>query len=149
MCHCANETMKYKNTLILFLFIAILVSISSCGEKKLADVIVGEWKVEKVEFPEMDIAESIIESFRDEMLSSIYTFNEDGKFELKSGLIPMGAIGKWRLKEETKELYIEYSAMEKEFKSTYEIELVDENKIIFRQKFGGDLGEMEATLVKK
>lgn len=140
--------MKNKYTSILILFFLILLVFSSCGNKKLSEIIEGEWKVEKVEFPEMDIAESIIESFRNEMLSSVYTFKEDGKFELKSGLIPMGAVGKWRLKEETKELYIEYTAMEKEFKSTYEIEMVDENKIIFRQKFGGDLGEMEATLVK-
>lgn len=132
---------------LAFLLTSILFA--SCGEKKIADVIVGEWKVEKVEFPEMDIAESIIKSFRDEMLSSVYTFSEDGKFELRSGLIPDGAKGIWRLKEEEKQLYLEYFAMDKEFKSTYELELVDENKIIFRQKFGGNLGEMKATLVKK
>jgi len=141
--------MKNKKTYTLFLLLAILVSFSSCGEKKLSDVIIGEWKVEKVEFPEMDIAESIIKSFKDEMLSSVYTFSEDGKFELKSGLIPNGAKGKWRLKEEENQLYIEYFAMDKEFKSTYDIEMADENKIIFRQKFGGDLGEMKATLVKE
>jgi hypothetical protein len=141
--------MKNKKTYTLFLLLAILVSFSSCGEKKLSDVIIGKWKVEKVEFPEMDIAESIIKSFKDEMLSSIYTFSEEDKFELTSGLIPNGAKGKWRLNEEKNQLYIEYFAMEKEFKSTYEIEMVDENKIIFRQKFGGDLGEMKATLVKK
>lgn len=141
--------MKSQKNYLLFLFIAFVISLSSCGEKKLTDVIIGEWKVEKVEFPEMDIAESIIESFREEMLSSVYTFSENGKFELKSGLIPDGAKGIWRLKEEEKQLYLEYFAMEKEFKSTYEIEMVDENKIIFRQKFGGNLGEMKATLVKK
>lgn len=139
--------MNLKQIPLLFLFFTLLFS--SCGEKKLADLIVGEWKVEKVEFPEMDIAESIIKSFRDEMLSSVYTFSEDGKFELKSGLIPNGAKGKWRLKEEEKQLFIQYFAMEKEFKSTYELEMVDENTIIFRQKFGGNLGEMKATLAKK
>lgn len=140
--------MKNQKSYLSFLFIAIIFSLSSCGEKKLSDVIVGEWKVEKVEFPDMDIAESIIKSFRDEMMSSVYTFSEDGKFELRSGLIPNGAKGIWRLKEEEKQLYLEYFAIEKEFKSTYEIEMVDENKIIFRQKFGGNLGEMEAELVK-
>lgn len=131
-----------------FMFLSIL-SITSCGEKKLSDVIVGEWEVESVKFPEMDIAASIIESVKEEMLSSVYTFKEGGDFELKSGLIPKGAKGKWKLKEDAGELYIEYFANETEFKSTYKIEMVDENKIIFRQKFGGDLGEMEATLVKK
>ena len=139
--------MHLKQIPLFFLLLTLLFT--SCSEKKLADIIVGEWKVEKVEFPEMDIAESIIKSFRDEMLSSIYTFSAEGKFELKSGLIPNGAKGKWILKEEEKQLFIHYFAMEKEFKSTYELEIVDEKTIIFRQKFGGNLGEMKAILTKE
>ncbi len=139
--------MHLKQTPLFFLLFTLLFI--SCSEKKIADVIVGEWKVEKVEFPEMDIAESIIKSFRDEMLSSVYTFSAEGKFELKSGLIPNGAKGKWRLKEEEKQLFIHYFAMEKEFKSTYQLEVVGEKTIIFHQKFGGNLGEMKATLTKE
>ena len=139
--------MNLKQIPLFFLLLTLLFT--SCSEKKIADIIVGEWKVEKVEFTEMDIAESIIKSFRDEMLSSVYIFSGEGKFELKSGLIPNGAKGKWRLKEEEKQLFIQYFAMEKEFKSTYELEVVDENTIIFHQKFGGNLGEMKATLSKK
>jgi len=139
--------LNLKQIPLFFLLLTLLFT--SCSEKKIADIIVGEWKVEKVEFTEMDIAESIIKSFRDEMLSSVYIFSGEDKFELKSGLIPNGAKGKWRLKEEEKQLFIQYFAMEKEFKSTYELEVVDENTIIFHQKFGGNLGEIKATLSKK
>jgi hypothetical protein len=135
---------KIPVTIMLFLFL-----LASCGQKKLSEVIVGEWKVQKVEFPEMKIAESIIEHFRDEMLSSVYTFKENGDFELRSGLIPDGAKGKWRAKDESGEIFFEYTARGQQFPSTYQIKIIDENTISFKQKLGGDLGSLEATLVRK
>lgn len=112
------------------------------------EAIIGEWKVEKVDFPAMDIAPSLIEDFRKEMLSSVYTFNEEGKFNLRSGLIPDGVDGTWRVNEEKGELFIEYTAAGQYFKSTYQIKMPDENTLLFKQKLGGDLGSIEATLKK-
>ena len=141
--------MKYRfpnnHPLTFILFVVFFVS---CGQKSLPDAILGEWKVEKVDFPEMDIAHSLIEDFRNEMLSSVYTFNEEGKFNLRSGLIPDGVDGTWRVNEEKGELFIEYTAAGQYFKSTYQISMPDENTLLFKQKLGGDLGSIEATLKK-
>ena len=139
--------MKYRfpnnHPLIFILFVVFFVS---CGQKSLDDAIIGEWKVEKVDFPEMDIAPSVIERFSTEMLSSVYTFKEDGKFNLRSGLIPDGVDGTWRVNEEKGELFIEYTAAGQYFKSTYQIKMMDENTLLFKQKLGGDLGSLEAEL---
>ncbi len=139
---------KYRYLFFLLSFLPFSFLLSSCGQKSLDEAIIGEWKVEKVDFPEMDIAPSLIEDFRNEMLSSVYTFNEGGKFNLRSGLIPDGVDGTWRVNEEKGELFIEYTAAGQYFKSTYQIKITDENTLLFKQKLGGDLGSIEATLKK-
>lgn len=134
-----------KNKLsVLFL----LLIFSSCGNKKLSDIIEGEWKVTKVEFPKTELAPSILESFEKEMLSSVYTFSANGKFNLRSGLIPDGANGIWRCKDEPTEVYIEYTAANFDFKSTYAIEIISNTEIILHQPLGENLGMLKATLSK-
>lgn len=149
MCKYANVPMKYNNSSLLFLFLTVLVTISSCSEKKLSDVIIGEWKVESVAFPGVDLAPSLLQDFEKEMLSTVYIFKEKGKFELRSDLISEGAQGTWRVNDEKNEIYIEYTAGGNLFKSTYQAEIIDGDKIKISQALGGDLGKLEAVLVRK
>jgi hypothetical protein len=141
--------MRCKNTLVLFLFFAVLISISSCGEKKISDVIVGAWEVKEVNINDSEVSPDLITYLKSEMLSSTYTFHDGGGFELQSNIITKGVKGKWKAMDDKKELYTEYFANDLEYKTTYQIEIVDESTIIFRQEFGSSLGNMEATLIKK
>lgn len=133
---------------VLFV-IGVVVFLTSCGEKKLSEMIIGEWKVESVQFPKLDFSPELIEEFKSEMLSSVYIFKEEGKFALRSKLIPEGTSGIYRVKDDTKELYIEYQAGNNTLKGNYQIEIIDQDKIKFRQSLGEDLGEMEAVLVRE
>lgn len=133
---------------VLFVF-GILVFLTSCGEKKLSEIIIGEWKVESVKFPKLDFSPDLIEEFKTEMLSSVYIFKEEGKFALRSKLIPDGTSGIYRIKDDTRELYIEYQAGNNTLKGNYQIEIIDHHKIKFKQSLGKDLGQMEAVLVRE
>lgn len=139
---------KMKNVKLLLAFLITAFIFASCGNKKLSEIIEGEWKVTKVEFPKTELAPSILESFEKEMLSSVYTFSTNGKFNLRSGLIPDGANGIWRAKDEPSEIYIEYNAANFDFKSTYAIEIISNTEIILHQPLGENLGMLKATLEK-
>lgn len=141
--------MKSKNLLVLSLLFILIPFLYSCNESTMEENLLGRWRVSKTEFTKGEnSSDEIGNLLMEEMLSTVYEFMEDEKFKIQSMRIHIPLEGTWRLNEGKNELYYEYETNGLSYKSTYQIEMSDENTFIISQDLGDGFGQFKATLTR-
>ena len=120
-----SNLIKMKKTGILFILLTIVFY--SCGTRLTEETIIGDWTVIDLKTDVSNLSSDVIESGREEALSTVYSFRNDKTLIIKSD--SYSATGYWRIYPENSILEYAYEMYGQPYKEAYIVEFSSSNAI--------------------